>query len=132
MSYFLFHLVFLVPPIGLLAALTSGSKRTVAPRYIVLLAAIALAYTTPWDNYLVYRGIWTYGPERVVGTVGYVPVEEYLFFLLQPVLTGLWLRLLLARPSFRVAVTARPLAARRAGAAAGLLVTLVGAACLFE
>jgi len=36
---------------------------------------------------------------RVVGTIGYVPVEEYLFFLLQPILTGLWLYWLLPRTS---------------------------------
>jgi len=35
----------------------------------------------------------------VVGTIGYVPVEEYLFFLLQPILTGFWLYWLLSRTS---------------------------------
>jgi len=40
-----------------------------------------------------------YGMGRVVGTIGYVPVEEYLFFLLQPILTGLWLYWLLPRTS---------------------------------
>jgi len=37
----------------------------------------------------VAKEIWTYPPGRVLATIGYVPVEEYAFFLLQPVLTGL-------------------------------------------
>jgi len=57
---------------------------------------MALVYTTPWDNYLIWRDVWHYGTGRVVGTIGYVPVEEYLFFLLQPILTGLWLYWLFA------------------------------------
>jgi len=56
-------------------------------------------YTTPWDNYLIWRDVWHYGTDRVVGTIGYVPVEEYLFFLLQPILTGFWLYWLLSRTS---------------------------------
>jgi lycopene beta-cyclase len=43
----------------------------------------------------VWRGVWGYGADRVIGTIGYVPVEEYLFFILQPLLTGLWLYLVL-------------------------------------
>jgi lycopene cyclase domain-containing protein len=61
--------------------------------YIVLLAhvVLALVYTTPWDNYLVATGVWWYQPERVVGfRIGYVPIEEYTFFILQPLMTGLW------------------------------------------
>ncbi len=51
---------------------------------------VALAYTTPWDNYLVATGVWYYDPARVWNIVlGYVPLEEYLFFVLQVTLTGL-------------------------------------------
>jgi lycopene cyclase domain-containing protein len=53
---------------------------------------VALIYTTPWDNYLVATGVWYYNPELVTGIViGWVPIEEYTFFILQPILTGLWL-----------------------------------------
>jgi len=55
-------------------------------------AAIALLYTTPWDNYLVATKVWWYDKARVTGKViGYVPLEEYTFFILQPLLTGAWL-----------------------------------------
>jgi lycopene cyclase domain-containing protein len=65
-----------------------GGRR--AQLAIPLVALIAFSYTTPWDNYLVARKVWWYGPDRVLATIGHVPVEEYLFFLLQPVLTGLF------------------------------------------
>ncbi len=95
MTYLQFHLLFLFPPLALLVARRArrGWARLPprAPLFLVLLPLIALAYTTPWDNYLVWRGVWDYGADRVLGTIGYVPVEEYLFFLLQPLLVGLWL-----------------------------------------
>lgn len=61
--------------------------------YIIVLAhvGLALAYTTPWDNYLVATGVWWYDPDLVTGiTLGYVPIEEYTFFVVQTLLTGLW------------------------------------------
>jgi lycopene beta-cyclase len=97
-TYLQFHLVFILPPLLLLALLRPWRRlRPGAWRFLLLLALIAFAYTTPWDNYLVARNVWGYGPERVMGTIGYVPVEEYLFFILQPFLTGLWLYLVMGR-----------------------------------
>jgi len=92
LSYLAFLGIFLVPPIVALAIWRPPNRfdpRGV--RFLALIAAIAFVYTTPWDNYLVWRGIWGYGNDRVLGTIGYVPIEEYLFFLLQPMLSGLWL-----------------------------------------
>jgi lycopene beta-cyclase len=60
--------------------------------------AVALLYTTPWDNYLVATGVWTYDPARVTGfTLGYVPIEEYTFFIVQTLVTCLWLHFLAVR-----------------------------------
>lgn len=51
--------------------------------------AVAVAYTTPWDNYLVATNVWSYDHDLVTGiTLGYVPIEEYSFFVLQSLLTG--------------------------------------------
>jgi lycopene beta-cyclase len=100
MTYMQFHFLFIFPPILIMAALAPSIRHRLGSRgFLGLLAVpvIAFVYTTPWDNYLVYRGIWWYGADRVVGTVGYVPIEEYMFFLLQPVLTGLLTLHLLAR-----------------------------------
>jgi len=55
------------------------------------MSAVAFTYTTPWDNYLVATKVWWYKPELVIGAIiGYVPVEEYSFFVLQTLLTGVW------------------------------------------
>ncbi|HSJ25949.1 MAG TPA: lycopene cyclase domain-containing protein [Longimicrobiales bacterium] len=100
MTYLQFHLVFMAPPLLVLAALVWRAPERLGSRALWTLPAvalIALVYTTPWDNYLVYRGIWWYGTDRVMGTIGYVPVEEYMFFLLQPLLAGAWTYLLLMR-----------------------------------
>lgn len=101
MTYLTFHLIFLLPPIvGMLVFHQRPKSSTEAPRVglaIPLICVIALSYTAPWDNYLVAREIWWYGPDRVLATIGYVPLEEYLFFLLQPLLTGLFLYQYLSR-----------------------------------
>ncbi len=131
MTYLQFHLVFIVPAILVLGAvysrrLRSGSVRPTG-RWIALLCAIAFVYTTPWDNYLVAREVWWYHPDRVLGTVGYVPVEEYAFFILQPVLTGLWLAVLPRWERPTVTPQHRP---RIVGGLLSVLVALAGALML--
>lgn len=103
MTYFGFLLRFLVIPILILIALhwrdrRRGSTRPASLRSIPpalalgLLVVTAIVYTTPWDNYLVATGVWWYEPALVTGvTLGWVPLEEYVFFVLQTVMAGLWL-----------------------------------------
>ena len=102
LTYLQFHLLFLVPPLLVLAAATRWGSGTPdgTPRLwgydargigIALMAAAAFVYTTPWDNYLISVGAWGYGEGTVLFRVGYVPFGEYLFFVVQPVLTALWL-----------------------------------------
>lgn len=134
MTYAAFHLVLILPPLALLgvAAWRTRRARRGQPddvRYIGLIALVAFVYTIPWDNYLVWREVWSYGPDRVLGTIGYVPVEEYAFFLLQPVLTGLWY--LLVRTRLPHVATGSGRASGRAksvGVAVWLAVTVVGIA----
>ena len=101
MSYLTFHLLFILPPIlGLALTLPrplAGQGGWRARWGLPLIGLIAFVYTTPWDNFLVYHNVWSYGADRVLGTVGYVPLEEYAFFVLQPLLTGLFFYQLLAR-----------------------------------
>ena len=134
MTYLQFHLVFILPPLILLALSRPwrGTGRGTA-KFLPLLALIAFVYTTPWDNYLVWRGVWGYGTERVIGVIGYVPVEEYLFFILQPFLTGLWLYLVLGRMPDRPAALApeRAWRVRVAGAVIYLVIAGAGAGLLF-
>ena len=125
MSYLVFHFIFIVPAIVVLAVLARPDRRDLL--IIGGMALIALIYTTPWDNYLVYRGVWSYGADRVLGTIGYVPVEEYLFFILQPVMTGLAYILVDRHSRSRGGDTKRP---RIVGACAGLVIAGVGALAL--
>ncbi len=128
MTYLAFHAVFIVPPILLLGWYQRRAWDRLPPRaglFLLLIAAIAFVYATPWDNYLVWRGIWNYGEGRVVGTVGFVPAEEYLFFLLQPVLTGLWLYSI---PPVEPAPTGG--AARVIGAAVSAAISICGVVML--
>jgi lycopene beta-cyclase len=138
MTYLAFHLVFILPPIVGLAVWLRARRTGFAPRrllYLPLMAAIALVYTTPWDNYLLWREVWGYGADRVLGTIGYVPVEEYLFFVLQPLLTGFWLYHVLAwhrqePPAIRSEAVAQGSRVRWAGALLYLLLSVGGVVLL--
>lgn len=102
MTYFGFLLRFLIPPILLFFLLTWRDERQHLPmkhfqngravwKILAVHIALAVIYTTPWDNYLVANGVWSYDPVLVSGIVlGYVPLEEYLFFVLETLLSGLW------------------------------------------
>lgn len=103
MTYFGFLFIFVGIPIVLLLAVAWWDRRRGRARMaslrgwpvwaaILLHMVVALVYTTPWDNYLVATGVWWYDPALVTGiTLGWVPIEEYTFFVVQPVLAGLWL-----------------------------------------
>ena len=109
MTYFAFLAIFVGIPIVLLLGVAwldvrAGRQRAAALTNwpvaggILLHMLIALIYTTPWDNYLVATGVWWYDPALVTGIVlGWVPIEEYTFFLVQPILAGLWLTALARR-----------------------------------
>jgi lycopene cyclase domain-containing protein len=91
-AYLAFHAVAILPVIvglALVARYRLGSRSDVLVGTMVL-AGLALVYTTPWDNYLIARGVWWYGEGAVLVRFGLAPLGEYLFFLLQPLLVGLW------------------------------------------
>lgn len=134
MTYLTFHLIFLVPPIVLMVyahqrpqGLNENDRVDFA---LPLMCLIALSYTTPWDNYLVAKEVWWYGPNRVMGTIGYVPVEEYLFFVLQPLFTGLFVYQYLGR--FKSVTKPSSAAAPWIGAAIFAILTTVGAGLLID
>jgi lycopene cyclase domain-containing protein len=114
MTYFGFLSRFLCIPIVVLAIvafLDSRRGRPIPARLracsfvaaIALHVVVALLYTTPWDNYLVATGVWAYNPALVTGiTFGWVPIEEYTFFVVQTILAGLWLLFLMRRLSLDV------------------------------
>jgi len=127
MTYFAFLAVFVgVPIVALLgiayrdykagirapSAIANWSAFTVIVGHIV----IAVIWTTPWDNYLVATNVWWYDTELVTGIVfGYVPIEEYTFFVVQPIMTGLLLLLLMRRMPLAPQVDVHPNRARVIG-----------------
>ncbi|MGM0606200.1 MAG: lycopene cyclase domain-containing protein [Halobacteriota archaeon] len=94
-TYLEFHLVFTLPPIVLLGVVAWRREDALTGRVpgigLFVIVALAVAYTTPWDNYLIDRGVWWYGADVTWRYVGSAPVGEYLFFVLQPLLTMLFL-----------------------------------------
>lgn len=101
MTYFGVLARFIIPPLIVLVTLTTydvwrSARRGESIRWMPYVAVlvhvlIALLYTTPWDNYLVATGVWWYDPALVTGLrLGYVPIEEYTFFVVQTLMTGLW------------------------------------------
>jgi lycopene cyclase domain-containing protein len=90
---------------------------------IALMVGLALVYTTPWDNYLIGRGVWWYGDGVVTTRLWLMPLGEYLFVAVQSILVGVW--------TFQRDGTVDPTVGqtwrdRLLGVAAGLAVGLVG------
>ena len=125
MTYIGFLAIFLIIPILIFLIITWRDERngriitgfkngTAVWLGIALHIMVAVIYTTPWDNYLVATGVWYYNPALVSGVlIGYVPIEEYTFFIVESFLTGLWWWFLARRisppvafkPSHRMRVT---------------------------
>ncbi len=136
MTYAQFHLAFTIPPLIALALVQARPMAGIGARaalgWLGAVATIAFVYTTPWDNYLVYRDVWGYPDGAVLGTLGYVPYEEYFFFLIQTFIVGLFYFAL--RGWRRLPSTPRPSPAafRTGGLAAWLAVTATGVALLLH
>lgn len=100
MTYWLYHLIFTLPVIGLLLFVVRQRLRLAHWICLVAVAAIAFLFTTPWDNYAVYLGIWGFGEGVSIGYpwggratdtvwLGHIPLEEYAFFIIETVLVCL-------------------------------------------
>ncbi|SDQ92245.1 lycopene cyclase domain-containing protein [Natronobacterium texcoconense] len=93
LSYLGFHAVFVLPPIlvlGWLAARRSDAWLTrEGVTGLAIILVLAVTYTTPWTNHMIPVGVWWYGEDVVLGRLWHTPIEEYLFFVLQPILTAL-------------------------------------------
>lgn len=114
MTYWGYHLIFTLPLIVLLLVLLRTRLR---PAHFVCWAVvclIAFAFTTPWDNYAVYLGIWGFGEGVSLGYpfadiarspanpdgltwLGFIPFEEYSFFIIESMLVCLVMVALLSR-----------------------------------
>lgn len=117
MTYWQYHLIFTLPLLVLFGFLW---RRRLRPAHVLCWAAvcaIVFLFTTPWDNYAVYLGIWGFGEGVSLGTpaaglarsptnpdgltwLGFIPFEEYAFFFIEATLACLLtLRFLPAPPA---------------------------------
>jgi lycopene cyclase domain-containing protein len=143
MTYLGFLVSFIVFPIILLLVMvildrrpgenrTHFSSKLLTMFAFLVLAVIAVLYTTPWDNYLVATQVWWYDPSLVMGiTLGWVPLEEYLFFVMQPILGGLWLLYIQHRISHQDDDQRRGSNIRNWSVLASFMIWIIGLAFLF-
>ncbi|PSQ17110.1 hypothetical protein BRD00_08765 [Halobacteriales archaeon QS_8_69_26] len=94
LTYLEFLAAFVAGPVAVLLAVGPGidrGRRRTAVAGVAVMLFLALSYTTPWDNYLIAVGTWTYGEGTVLFRVWNAPIEEYAFVALQTLLASLWL-----------------------------------------
>jgi lycopene cyclase domain-containing protein len=99
MTYLSFLLIFVILP-GFVLAVTGyffrkeNQSRQLLQRHwlgAAILAVIAVVWTTPWDNAIVTRGVWSYDVDRIIGTIGVVPIEEYIFMIMMTFANAAWI-----------------------------------------
>lgn len=90
LTYMQIHLYFTLPPTIILYLLMRPLISRFDKLKLMTLCILAVFYTTPWDNYIIYHKAWWYRNDAIIGTIGYVPIEEYLFFIIQTMFTSLW------------------------------------------
>ncbi|KAI9475521.1 MAG: Lycopene beta-cyclase [Benjaminiella poitrasii] len=87
LTYMEVHLYYTIPVLGLLYWLLRPfhtSNDTLKYKFLV---AIAFSTASLWDNYIVYHRAWSYCSTCVTAVIGYVPLEEYMFFIIMTLMT---------------------------------------------
>ncbi|MDX2226077.1 MAG: lycopene cyclase domain-containing protein [Verrucomicrobiae bacterium] len=97
LTYLQFHLWFNLPLTLLLLFLAWKKIRSAHLLWAGAVLLIVFAFTSPWDNYAVFRNIWNFPEGRYSFRIGYLPLEEYLFFVFEAVNVMLLCILILAR-----------------------------------
>lgn len=99
LSYAQFHHVFTMPALAVLWAASTLVGVSSNPNQIehvrrffcwsLDMCFVATVYTTPWDNALVWSGVWGYPSERPIwALLGWVPIEEYAFFSIETLMVA--------------------------------------------
>ncbi len=127
LTYLDFHVWVILPPI-LLLAVAAWRRDTAwwdrqALTGMAIIVVLALLYTIPWDSYLIQRGVWSYPADVVTGQFLSIPPGEYLFFILQPILTALWLFQIIDVEDYSLSI---PIRSRLVGVLGGLIISGAG------
>lgn len=97
MTYWLYHILFTLPLIIFFAWIL---RKKITRGHVFAWAVVCLIvfiFTTPWDNYAVFLGVWGFGKEVSLGypfshladdfsIVGHIPFEEYAYFIIEATL----------------------------------------------
>ena len=127
LSYLAVYALFIFPPIvvlGWLAMRREGAwwdSRALSG--IGIMIVLAVGYTMPWDDLLIAEGVWWYGDRATVGTIWHVPIGEYLFVVILPILTAFCLFHVAKIPDRPPWI---PWGDRALGAGCGLAISAVG------
>eukprot|EP01084_Bolivina_argentea_P094792 170449_1 len=108
LTYGQFLAVFVIfPTICLFFSIASSSKTSKKELlWVGVVAFIAFVWTPIWDNYLVSNKIWWYDDNLVWNIIiGFVPLEEYCFFVLQPLFGGILLIYCIQKQDFKYSNT---------------------------
>ncbi len=124
MTYARFHLLLTLPVLLLLILVDGGRAIQGGGGMAVGLVLLAvMVFTSPWDNYAAACGIWGFPPGRYLFKIGWLPVEEYAFFVIQSLMvvfaSSIALRILPERTSLAVI---EPFAPATLAAMGGVLV----------
>jgi 15-cis-phytoene synthase/lycopene beta-cyclase len=87
LTYMEVHLYFTLPLLGVLYWILKpfhSKQDNLKYRFLTLVAFFTASI---WDNYIVYHRAWSYCPQCVTAVIGYVPLEEYMFFIIMTLLT---------------------------------------------
>ncbi|ORE02406.1 terpenoid synthase [Rhizopus microsporus var. microsporus] len=87
LTYMEVHLYYTLPVLGILLWLLRPFDSKEDRFKYQFLACIAFFTASLWDNYIVYHKAWSYCPTCVVAVIGYVPLEEYMFFIIMTFMT---------------------------------------------
>ncbi|KAI9496492.1 Lycopene beta-cyclase [Zychaea mexicana] len=87
LTYMEVHLYYTLPVLGILFALLRPFHSPQDTFKYSFLCIMALTTASLWDNYIVYHRAWWYCPSCVTAVIGYVPLEEYMFFLIMSLMT---------------------------------------------
>jgi len=92
MTYLTFLVLFVALPLVVAAVLFRRELDREGRLAMLMLTGIVYVSTSVWDNAAVAMGLWGFAPKQNLGlTIGYLPLEEYLFFGMQTWLVGLWI-----------------------------------------
>lgn len=94
LSYRHFHLLWTLPVCGVLLVIARPFLTKLDRAKLILLPIIAFVWTTPWDNLIVRNRAWSYHRHCIWFTIGYVPIEEYFYFIIQSLISTLWCTLI--------------------------------------